>query len=785
MQFSLSQIAKICGGTHFGADIVVSNFVTDSRSVVGGSESIFVAMQGINHDAHNYIGDMVERGFKAYLTEREVAVPSDCGVVVVKSALKALQSHAKFRRSQFSGCVAAITGSNGKTVVKEWINHSLTDQIKLYRSPRSYNSQLGVALSLLMMPDDAQVALIEAGISQRGEMQTLEQMIAPDVVIFTTLGDAHQSNFESLSEKLNEKLILATSAKTIIVNSAWPKITKAVRERFANREIIDASLLSVECGSDALTIGNAQLVKAFCSYVGCPSPDMSTLPPVAMRLEVKQGSDGALIVDDSYSCDTDSLIIALDYLGSVAEARRKVVVLTDILQSGMDDRALYALVAEQMKLRNVALFIGIGAKMCEYQHLFTTPSKFYATTELLLDELSTIDFKDSAVLIKGNRSARTERISHRLELHSHTTVLEVNLRAMERNINYFRSKMSPTTKMVAMVKASSYGAGEAEVANLLAKQGVDYLAVAFADEGAQLRAEGVTMPIVVLNADDQSFDIMVEHNLEPEIYSFRSLDAFVRAVEGQGRANYPIHIKLDTGMHRLGFMEADVPQLLERIDRYKGIVCIASLFTHLCVADDVEQDDFTRNQIALFDRLSYRIAGHCDYPVIRHAAASAAIVRFPEAHFDMCRLGLGMYGYGYIHNDSLEPVSSLRTRIVQIRRVEAGESVGYGRAGVVERASRIATIPIGYADGLDRHLGCGCWSMLVAGQKAPIVGRVCMDSCMIDVTDIEGVNEGDEVTVFSAVSGNTPEDMAEVLGTIPYEILTSVSKRVKRIYIYE
>ena len=467
----------------------------------------------------------------------------------------------------------------------------------------------------------------------------------------------------------------------------------------------------------------------------------------------------------------------------MAESRRKVVILTDILQSGLAEDALYSFVADKMAQSGVELFIGIGNNIAQYSTLFTMQSLFFSTTEQLLDSLSNIDISGSAVLIKGNRNSRTERISHRLERKCHTTVLEVNLRAMERNINYFRSKMSADTRLVAMVKASSYGAGDCQVAQMLAKQGVDYLAVAFADEGAELRAGGVTMPILVLNADDHSFDTMISSRLEPEIYSLRSLDAFAKAAKGEH--HYPVHLKFDTGMHRLGFGESDIEPLLARLDKYSDRIKVASIFTHLCVSDDLSQDEFTRAQIALFERLSDAVSSHLNYTVLRHAAASAAIVRFPEAHFDMCRLGLGLYGYGYEHNENLEPVSTLRTRIVQIRELEAGQSIGYGRAEVLTRKSRIATIPIGYADGLDRHLGCGRWSMIVAGQTAPTVGRICMDSCMIDVTDIADVNEGDSVTIFSPIAGNSAEDMARALDTIPYEVLTSVSKRVKRIYIYE
>jgi alanine racemase len=783
MQFLLSQIAQICSAEHYGADCTVSSFITDSRTTSSTTSALFVAMRGVNHDAHDYINDMVERGVRAFIVEHEVVLPDGCGAVVVDNALKALQKLAAFRRDNFEGHVVAITGSNGKTTVKEWIAQSLPQNAKLYRSPRSYNSQLGVALSLLMMPDDAQIALIEAGISQEGEMASLESMIAPQTVLFTSIGDAHQSNFRSLEDKICEKIYLAKSAERIIYNSEYRQLAAAIEERYYDRSLVDCALEQVDNLPDGVWEGNARLVYAFCRTFGFAAPDFSQLQPLSMRLEVKQGVDDALIIDDSYSCDIDSLTIALDYLNSVAQSRRKVVILSDILQSELPEDILYTRVAQKMAQCGVELFIGVGSGIMAQASAFTMQSRFFATTECLLENIEQIDIANSAVLIKGNRESRTERISHRLELKSHTTVLEVNLSAMERNINYFRSLMSPETKLVAMVKASSYGAGETEVAQMLAKQGVDYLAVAFADEGAELRAGGVKLPIVVLNADDNSFDTMVAAHLEPEIYSLRSLDAF--AFVARGERSYPIHIKLDTGMHRLGFGEEDIDTLLERLDRYSDTIHVASIFTHLCVADDSSQDEFTRGQIALFEHLSSRIANHLGYPVLRHAAASAAIVRFAEAHFDMCRLGLGMYGYGFEHNDNLEPVSTLSTRIVQIRTLEAGQTVGYGRAGELTRTSRIATIPVGYADGLDRHLGCGRWNMLVGGQSAPTVGRICMDSCMIDVTDIADVKEGDRVTIFSAERGNSAEDMAMTLDTIPYELLTSVSKRVKRVYIYE
>ena len=785
MRYRLSEIASVCGGRLCGEDMQVCSIVTDSRSYAVTEDALFVAMHGVNHDAHNYIEQMVARGVCAFMTEREVALPQGCGAVVVENALEALQRLAALYRSQFRGKVVAISGSNGKTVVKEWIAQSVPQGVKLFRSPRSYNSQLGVALSLLMMSQECDVAVIEAGISQVGEMERLEKMIRPDVVIFTAIGDAHQENFRSMEQKIEEKLSLAKSAKTIIYHSDYKGFADAVQTSLPDAHLVDAALVPAPDLSDAASVRNAQQVAAFSRLMGWPEPDFAALQPVAMRLEVKQGIEGSLIIDDSYNADINSLSIALDYLRSVAGDRRKIVILSDILQSAMSDEQLYGKVAEMLSDADIELFVGVGGKLQMWSRLFGVESRFFGSTEELLHHIGELDVSVSVVLVKGNRVAQTERVSHRLELKSHTTVLEVNLQAMERNINYFRSKIGAQTRLVAMVKASSYGAGDAEVARMLQRQGVSYLAVAFADEGVELREKGITMPIVVLNADEGSFDVMVEASLEPEIYSLQSLEAFLRAVNSYGAHNYPIHLKFDTGMHRLGFSAEDVEPLLVRLEECGDVLRVASLFTHLCVADDPSQDDFTREQIARFDSVSRAVADRLPYKVLRHAAASAAMLRFPEARFDMCRLGLGLYGYGYEHNDSLEVVSTLSTRIVQIHELEAGETVGYGRSGVLSRRSRIATIPVGYADGLDRWLGCGRWSMVVNGKPAPTVGRICMDSCMIDVTDIEGVEQGCQVKIFSPIKGNTAEDMAAVLETIPYEVLTSVSKRVKRIYINE
>ena len=772
----------MCGGELRGVDCEVGEIVTDSRRQAFGQRAMFVAMRGENHDSHSYIADMYRAGVRAFMTEHEVTLAEDAGCVVVENAIEALQRMAAEHRARFEGVVVGITGSNGKTVVKEWTARSLPTEVKLIASPMSYNSQIGVALSLLMIEGDEQVALIEAGISERGEMERLEQMIRPDVVVVTSIGDAHQANFESLEQKIEQKLLLARSARKIIYHSAYEDLARKVEQM--GIESVDAARTEYE----AQTCGevqhiNGQIVKTLCRELGYEQTRLEQ-PDVAMRLEVKEGIDGSTIINDSYNSDINSLALALDTLRSVALGQKSVAVVSDILQSGMSDEELYTRVAAMVEHAGVDLMIGVGERISRYADRFKAESRFFASTEQLMQAIGSVDLAGRTILLKGNRRSHFERVCHSLERRSHTTVLEVNLDAMTHNVGYFRSFLKMNHRLVAMVKAHSYGTGDVEVAQLMQHLGVSYLAVAFADEGVALREKGVKMPIVVLNADAGSFDQMVAYSLEPEIYSFHSLEDFARSVERYGKQGYPIHIKLDTGMHRLGFVAEEAEALIERVKGCRA-VRVASIFSHLSCADDPTQDDFTREQIALFDRVSSQIAEALPYEVLRHTANSAAIERFPEAAFDMCRLGLGLYGYGYCHNEELQPVATLKTRIVQLRHRSKGEAIGYGRSERLKRDSVVATIPIGYADGLDRHLGGGRWSVLVAGEKAATVGRICMDSCMIDVTDVEGVKEGDEVTIFSAAKGNTLEDMAEVLGTISYEIMTSISARVKRVYVRE
>lgn len=784
MNYLLSEIARIVGGEHRGSDLRVKEVATDSRGVCTSDDMVFVAINGKHHDGHDFIPAMVARGVKAFISEREVELPAEgVGVVVVNSAIVALQRLAAHHRRDFRGRVVAITGSNGKTIVKEWASRSMPDTVRSFASPKSYNSQLGVALSLLMLDGEEEVAFIEAGISEPGEMERLEAMIRPDIVVVTSIGDAHSANFKSERQKIEEKLLLARRAHTIIYSSEYQSLAEAVEELYGDRELIDSSIESVEDElelSDALSV-DALHVSALMRRLGYGVDDAVFSANVAMRLELKEGVDDSMIIDDTYNSDINSVAVALNALYVQSMGRRRVAVISDIRQSGIPSEELYGRVAVAVKKAAVDHLIGVGETISSFAHLFPRGSSFYLSTDELIENFDRERWAKSVILVKGSRDSRFERLTRLLERRTHTTTLEVDLAAMKKNLNYFRKHLPQHHPIVAMVKAGSYGTGDVDVARMLQHEGVRYLAVAFADEGVTLRKKGITMPIVVLNADQDSFDMMIAHDLEPEIYSFHSLDAFRRAVHHAHREAYPIHIKLDTGMHRLGFVDDDI-DLLGRAIHLDTTLRVASIFSHLSSADVVQEDDFTRKQIASFDYMSQQLTEWLDYKPLRHIANSAAIVRFKEAHFDMCRLGLGLYGFGYEHNDNLIPVATLSTRIVQIKTLAAGESIGYGRAARTEYEMVTATIPIGYADGLDRHLGNGRWEVIVGGKRAPIVGRVCMDSAMIDITAIAGVEVGDTVTIFGPEAGNTLEDMARVLDTISYEIMTSISARVKRIY---
>lgn len=771
MRYSLGQIAAITGGRLVGCDLCVGSVMTDSRhSFAAESMPLFVAMSGVNHDGHHFIDDLYRRGVRAFLVEKEPEVGAypDAGMVIVERSLWALQKLAIDYRSHFTGTMVAITGSTGKTTTKELIAEVAPQGLRVFRSPRSYNSQLGVALSLLMMEGDEDLAVIEAGISRPDEMARLEAMIRPDVGIFTCLGPQHDENFIDRSHKASEKAVLMSRCEKVIYDSTNTYIAEAL---VAAKEKWPAE------GLHAMVASLYELLGYDRKEV---EEKLKESMPVSLKMSIGEGLGGSVILGDTHNSDTNSLAIALDELEGVAASRRKIVILSDIRYSTQPDERLYPKVAEMLERAGVSKLIAVGDHIGAYKEYFEMDSEFYASVDELLAALTQDKIEGAAVLVKGHQMAGFDRIIHALSRQSHTTVLEVNLTTMVANLNTYRRMLPAGSKLMAMVKASSYGHGGYEIASTLAHEGVDWLAVAFADEGVELRQKGITMPIVVLNADADSFLLMTSYRLEPEIYNFTSLRAFAQAVQSAGESDYPIHLKIDSGMHRLGFRMEDVEQLGQELAKLRGVVKVRTMFSHLATADMPSEEAFVRCQQERFREVTDAIMALLPYRPLRHLNNTAGIEHYPDSYYDMCRLGIGLYGVGA---EGVKPIARLTTRIVQVKTLHAGDTVGYGRAGVIDHTTEIATIPVGYADGLNRKLGCGVWSVSVGGKMAPIVGRVCMDSCMIDVTGI-GAKEGDEVVIFGG-EADTVCHMAEILGTIPYEVMTSVSKRVKRIYIKE
>ncbi|MDR2885320.1 MAG: alanine racemase, partial [Rikenellaceae bacterium] len=653
MEYKLSEIAAVCGARFEGVDSVAHTAITDSRTALAGTGHLFFAIAGVNHDAHAHIGGLYARGVRGFVVERPVdaSLYPEAGFVHAASTVGALQTLAAHHRAGFRGRVVGITGSNGKTVVKEWAAQLAPEGVRLVRSPKSYNSQTGVPLSVLMIRGDEDVAIIEAGISRPGEMELLERIVRPEIGIITTIGDAHSEGFGSLEQKLDEKIALFRGARKIIYNSAYPLVSARLRALCPSAELIDAAgcKAAYTFFAERAAQENAASALALWEALGYPAAQTATrlplLQPVAMRLELREGIAGAQVINDSYNSDINSLGIALDYQQGVAGGRPRTLVISDILQSGMDDAQLYAQVAAMAAARGVDLVIGIGSRIGQHVALFGDRSEFYPTTESFLERFDQRSLAGHSILIKGNRSSRFELLSHALSLHTHTTTLEVDLDAMASNLSYLRSRPGQPTRVMAMIKAFAYGNGGYEVASMLERQGVDYLAVAFADEGAALRARGITAPIVVLNADQDSFELMIQNGLEPEIYSFASLAAFRAALARHSESAYPIHIKLDTGMHRLGFTEADMPRLAAALAG-DGLVRVATVFSHLAASDEPAQDDFTRGQIALFTRLAGVVSQAGGYPGVRPGPGvllanmgaediarqvTAAIVRVPHA----------------------------------------------------------------------------------------------------------------------------------------------------------
>lgn len=804
----------------------IAHLVTDSRKLVAPDPSLFFAIKGDRRDGHDFLAELYEAGVRNFvITRREAILPGvAANYLVVKDTQQALQDITAWHRSKFTFPVFAITGSNGKTIVKEWLYQLLREHYHIVRSPKSYNSQIGVPLSVWQISSENDLGIFEAGISQPGEMAALEKIIRPTTGIFTNIGAAHDENFAGTVEKIREKMELFRHVEHLIYCKDYPAIHDAV----INGEILPASVslftwsrkakADLQVGrinkkehetevqaiyknefiqvripfTDDASIENAIHCWACLLHLGIDTGEISTrmelLSPVAMRLEMKDGINNCSVINDSYNSDIGSLTIALDFMNQQKQHRRRTVILSDILQSGKEEEQLYQQVAALLHQKGISRMIGIGPALLRQEALFQSEKQFYKDTDEFLRDLNYSNFSNETILIKGARAFGFERISRALQQKAHETVLEINLNAVIQNLNLFKSRLRPETKLMVMVKAFSYGSGSFEIANVLQFHRADYLAVAYADEGVDLRKTGITLPIMVMNPEEQSFDAMISYKLEPEIYSFRVLNHFTESLRRRGldasSGRFPVHLELDTGMKRLGFDEDEVNELIVRLKNNKYIR-LASVFTHLVASDEIEHDVFTREQIARFDKMSKTITSHFNYPVLRHVLNSSGILRFPEAQMDMVRLGIGLHGIASTPNEQrqLQMVATLKTTISQIRQVKAGETVGYSRKGRLEKDTLLATVGIGYADGLSRRLGNGNGFMLVDGHKAPIVGSVCMDMTMIDITGIPSAREGTEVIVF----GQSPSilDIAQATGTIPYEVLTGISGRVKRIYFHE
>ena len=834
MIYTIEKVATLIGARRYGEkEATIGWLLTDSRSLCFPEQTLFFALRTKRNDGHKYINELYRRGVRSFVVEQE---PADYqtrfpegNFLKVSSPLAALQRLAERHRDEFNIPVVGITGSNGKTWVKEWLYQILMPSMKVTRSPKSYNSQIGVPLSVWLLNEQTKVALFEAGISEPGEMLALRDIIQPSIGVLTSLGSAHQENFRSLDEKCMEKLQLFHDTEVMIYPSDDDTVSRCVRRSQYKGERIGWSRYSEKApmyvrriekshtsslksqisyiykgveGSyeipfiDEASIENSITCVTVALYLGL-SPEevaerMSQLEPIAMRLEVKEGQRGLTLINDSYNSDVNSLDIALDFMNRRIENKsqssafntqvKKTLILSDIYQTGESSTELYREVSDLILKRGVDRFIGIGPEISSQASQIEIGQKwFFDNVEQFLQSNLFRSLNHEIVLLKGARPFGFERITELLEQKVHETILEVDLNAVVDNLNYFRSFLKPDTKMVCMIKADAYGAGAVEIAKTLQDHRVDYLAVAVADEGVTLRKAGITQNIIVMNPEMSSFKTLFDYDLEPEVYSFRLMDALVKAARAQGITGWPVHLKLDTGMHRLGFDSSQIDELIERLKQQSAIIP-RSVFSHFVGSDSDDFDNFSATQFRVFDEGSKKIQAAFSHKILRHMDNSAGIEHFPERQMDMCRLGIGLYGVDPRTNNMLSTVSTLKTTILQLRRVPKEETVGYSRKGKLDRDSIIAAIPIGYADGLNRRLGnrhCYC---LVNGQKAEYVGNICMDVALIDVTDIP-CEEGDSVEIFGK---NLPVTvLSDVLETIPYEVLTSVSNRVKRVYFQD
>jgi alanine racemase len=826
MGYTIDTILKAIKGEFVlreGGQAWVEHLLTDSRRIVYPESSLFFAIKSDRNDGHRYLKDAYDAGVRNFVIEKGSAVSvsliaslKESNVMAVANSLEALQNIAIWHRNQFDIPVIGITGSNGKTIVKEWLYQLLKDDLRVSRSPKSYNSQIGVPLSVWQLNEDHDIGLYEAGISKPEEMKSLQQIIRPDIGVFTTLGEAHDEGFVNREEKLREKFKLFEDVDILISSDEQDEVHKELQkfkvhhpkanvftwsrvnvnanvflqtQQQGNYTAIHsrsgARMLSVRIPfTDEASIENACTCFAFLLCLKRASTDVLSrfedLQPVEMRMQLKEGVNNCVVINDSYNSDFHSLRIALDFVEQQSAGYKRTLIISDILESGKNQTELYTEVAKLIRQKGINRLIGIGEHISAHHMLFDPSAIFYHDTESFISHFSALNFTNEIILLKGARKFQFERISALFEKRVHETVMEINLNALVHNLNTYRSKLNPGVKLMAMVKAFSYGAGSYEIAKVLEFNRVDYLTVAYADEGVTLRKAGIKSPVMVMNPEVSSFDQILQYNLEPEIYNFFILEQLVNASDGE---EVGIHIEVDSGMKRLGFDESQITQLIETLKKYPNIR-IRSVFAHLAASEEKKHDEFTHDQINIFKRIADQISSAFDYPVLKHVLNSGGIARFPDAQFDMVRLGIGLYGIDPSEKmqKQLQTIGTLKTVISQLRNIKSYETVGYSRKGVVNKDSVIATVAIGYADGFNRKLGNGKGYMLVNGKKAATVGSICMDMTMLDVTGID-CKEGDEVIVFGGEIDI--HDVADKVGTIPYEILTSISQRVKRVYYYE
>lgn len=821
-EVTMAELAALTGG-----DIVMGKpdarfhaLATDSRNISDGNSACFFAIKGQQHDGHLYIDKAYAAGVKCFVIEAESVKGfyPDATFLKTSNSLQALQLLAANRRMAVQIPIFGITGSNGKTIVKEWLHRLLSPEHSVARSPRSYNSQIGVPLSVWGLRETDSLGIFEAGISQVGEMERLEKIIKPTHGVFTHLGKAHLENYNSQSELVAEKVKLFVNAQKVYFNHdlndlhlaleasgfqgekcTWSE-TDSRADLFVSRRTAALSHCDLEIRTgdhsvslrlpfaDRASFANAMLCALILSDFGYDlitiAERLERLAPIDMRMQRVKGINGSTVITDVWNNDLNALKIALAELGNISGTTRKVLILSDIHQSGIAPEELYQEVAQLAEQHHIDQFIGVGQAISEHRIRFNTPSLFFNSTESLLANLDQINFTSAAILVKGASVFKFERVVQRIQLMSHSSVLEINMSRIVSNLNFYRNRIERPTQIMAMVKAFGYGAGSSEVAELLEFHGVDYLGVAYISEGQQLREAGIRTPIFVLNPDSSSLSFLIDSQLEPEVYSFRILEALIYELRArQHKEAYPVHLKIDTGMHRLGFMPEDLHRLTALL-KNEPLIKVVGVLSHFSAADQPQHDDFTREQIRRFKEASDFIESELACKVMRHICNTAGLLRFPEAHFELVRLGIGMYGIPSCEVDrsTILPAGSLKTRISQLRKIAKGESVGYARQSIADYERMIATLPVGYADGYPRHLSNGKGRAVINGQHASVVGNVCMDMIMLDVTGID-CREGDEAILF----GDDPSlnEVAAAAGTIPYDIISGISQRVHRTYVYE